>query len=41
MDTRARRGRFYLDLKEHAGFQLEENNRHQHSPWCDDSVSKE
>ena len=40
-DTHGRRVKFYLDLKEHAGFQLEEDNRDLHSPWYDDSVLKE
>jgi hypothetical protein len=40
-DTRGRRVRFYLDLKEHAGFQFEEVNHDLHSPWYDDSVLKE
>ena len=40
-DSRGRRVRFYLDLKEHAGFQLEEGNRDLESPWYDDSVLKE
>jgi hypothetical protein len=39
-DTRERRVKFYLDLKEHAGFQLE-GDRSLHSPWYDDSVLKE
>jgi len=40
-NTRERRVRFYLDLKEHAGFQMEEGDRNLHSPWYDDSVLKE
>jgi hypothetical protein len=40
-DSRGRRVKFYLDLKEHAGFQLEEGDRDLHSPWYDDSVLKE
>jgi hypothetical protein len=40
-DTEGRRVRFYLDLKEHAGFQMEEADRSLHSPWYDDSVMKE
>lgn len=40
-DTKRRRVKFYLDLKEHAGFQLEEGDRDFHSPWYDDSVLKE
>jgi hypothetical protein len=38
-DSQRRRVRFYLDLKEHAGFQLDDRNLH--SPWYDDSVMKE
>ncbi len=40
-DSRQRRVKFYLDLKEHAGFQLDEGDRSLHSPWYDDSVLKE
>ena len=40
-DTAGRRVRFYLDLKEHAGFQHEDNDADLHSPWYDDSVLKE
>lgn len=40
-DSRGRRVRFYLDLKEHAGFQFEEVSRDLQSPWYDDSVLKE
>jgi len=40
-DTQGRRVKFYLDLKEHAGFQLEEGERNLHSPWYDDGVLKE
>jgi hypothetical protein len=41
-DTRGRRVRFYLDLKEHAGFQLEDDaDHHLNSPWYDESVLKE
>ena len=40
-DSQHRRVKFYLDLKEHAGFQLEENHSVLHSPWYDDSVLKE
>ncbi len=39
--TEERRVKFYLDLREHAGFQLEEADRSLHSPWYDDSVLKE
>ena len=41
MDTRGRRVKFSLDLKEHAGFQMDENDRDLRSPWYDDSVLKE
>ncbi len=40
-DTEGRRVKFYLDLKEHAGFQLEEDHSTLQSPWYDDSVLKE
>ncbi|MFN7999000.1 MAG: hypothetical protein U0Q18_35590 [Bryobacteraceae bacterium] len=40
-DTQRRRVKFYLDLKEHAGFQLDEGDRDLHSPWYDESVLKE
>ncbi|MCC7154115.1 MAG: hypothetical protein IT161_06040 [Bryobacterales bacterium] len=40
-DTEGGRVRFYLDLKEHAGFQLEEGDRDLRSPWYDHSVLKE
>jgi hypothetical protein len=40
-DTQGRRVRFFLDLSEHAGFQLDEGDRSLHSPWYDDSVFKE
>jgi hypothetical protein len=40
-DSQGRRVKFYLDLKEHAGFQMEEGERNLHSPWYDDSVLKE
>jgi hypothetical protein len=40
-DSRQRRVKFYLDLKEHAGFQLDEGDLNLHSPWYDDSVLKE
>jgi hypothetical protein len=40
-DSRLRRVKFFLDLREHAGFQLEEDDRSLHSPWYDDSVLKE
>ncbi len=40
-DTEGRRVRFYLDLKEHAGFQFDDGDHDLHSPWYDDSVLKE
>ncbi len=39
--SQQRRVKFSLDLKEHAGFQTEENHSVLHSPWYDDSVLKE
>ena len=38
-DTQGRRVRFYLDLKEHAGFQMDDRNLR--SPWYDDNVLKD
>jgi hypothetical protein len=40
-DTKGRRVKFFLDLKEHAGFQLDEGEHSLHSPWYADSVLKE
>ncbi len=41
-DTERRRVWFYLDLKEHAGFQFEEeNHRDLESPWYDDNVLRD
>ena len=40
-DSRLRRVKFFLDLKDHAGFQLAEDDHSLHSPWYDDSVVKE
>ena len=40
-DSAGRRVRFHLDLREHAGFQLEEGDHNLYSPWYDDSVLKE
>ena len=40
-DSRRRRVKFFLDLREHAGFQLDEGDRSLHSPWYDDGVLKE
>jgi hypothetical protein len=39
-DSQGRRVKFFLDLKEHAGFQLE-GDRNLHSPWYDDGVLKD
>jgi hypothetical protein len=40
-NSEERRVKFYLDLKDHAGFQLEEGHVALDSPWYDDSVLKE
>ena len=40
-DSRGRRVKFFLNLSEHAGFQLDEGDRSLRSPWYDDSVLKE
>ncbi|HUB80981.1 MAG TPA: hypothetical protein VMB03_19385 [Bryobacteraceae bacterium] len=40
-DSEGRRVKFHLDLREHAGFQLDEGDRSLYSPWYDDSVLKE
>ena len=40
-DSQGRRVRFYLDLKEHAGFQLNEGDHSLQSPWYHDSVLNE
>lgn len=40
-DTGRRRVKFLLDLKEHAGFQTEEENRQLESPWFDENILKE
>lgn len=40
-DSKQRRVKFYLDLREHAGFQIAEDNRDLNSPWYDDSVFKD
>jgi hypothetical protein len=40
-DSGQRRVRFYLDLREHAGFQFDQESRDLQSPWYDDSVLKE
>ncbi len=40
-NTRDRRVKFSLDLKEHAGFQSAEGEHTLHSPWYDEGVLKE
>lgn len=40
-DSQQHRVKFYLDLKEHAGFRLEEGQSDLNSPWYDDSALKE
>ena len=40
-DSQGRRVRFYLNLSEHAGFQLDPADQSLISPWYDDSVLKE
>jgi hypothetical protein len=40
-DTQQHRVRFFLDLKEHAGYRLDEEQIDLRSPWYDDSVLKE
>jgi len=40
-DTENRRVKFHLDLHDHAGFQLAEDDHSLISPWYDDSVLKE
>lgn len=40
-DGQLHRVRFYLDLKEHAGFQLDEQQSDLESPWYDESALKE
>ena len=40
-DSRHRRVKFYLDLREHAGFQMDPGDPSLHSPWYDDNVLKE
>jgi len=40
-DSDGRRVRFYLNLSEHAGFQLDPADHSLVSPWYDDSVLKE
>jgi hypothetical protein len=40
-DSAGRRVKFYLDLKEHAGFSLEEGKHQLESPWFDENILKE
>lgn len=40
-DSLQHRVKFYLDLKEHAGFRLDEEQSDLQSPWYDDSALKE
>ena len=40
-DSQGRRVKFYLDLKEHAGFQSDLGDRSLHSPWYDDGALKD
>ncbi len=40
-DSERRRIKFYLDLKEHAGFHLEEDGGDLESPWYDNNALKE
>ncbi len=40
-DIEGRKVKFHLDLREHAGFQLDEGDRSLYSPWYDDSVLKD
>jgi hypothetical protein len=40
-DSDGRRVKFHLDLRDHAGFQLAEDDRSLYSPWYDDSVLKD
>ncbi len=40
-DSQVRRVKFYLDLKEHAGFKFDDADHILQSPWYDDSVLKE
>ena len=40
-DSHGRRVKFFLDLNEQAGFQLDEGDRSLRSPWYDDGVLKE
>ncbi len=40
-DTSSRRVKFYLDLKEHAGFRSEQGDKDLESPWFDEICLKE
>ena len=40
-DTQGRRVKFHLNLNEHAGFQLDGDERSLYSPWYDDSALNE
>jgi hypothetical protein len=40
-DTEGRRVKFLLDLKEQAGFRMEEGTHQLESPWFDENVLKE
>jgi hypothetical protein len=40
-DAHGRRVKFFLDLREHAGFQMDAADRSLHSPWYDDAVLNE
>jgi len=40
-DSEGRKVKFHLDLRDHAGFQLDEGDRNLYSPWYDDNVLKE
>ena len=40
-DSEQHRVRFYLDLKEHAGFHLDDDHGDLQSAWYDESVLKE
>lgn len=40
-DSHGRRVKFHLDITEHAGFQLEDQDHSLRSPWYDDSVLNE
>jgi hypothetical protein len=40
-DSVGRKVKFHLDLRDHAGFQIDEGDHALESPWYDDSVLKE